>query len=366
MRLLVVNKFYHPQIGGVEQTIQRVCEGLTAMGHDVVVACSDPRPRYEEIGGVQVHRLPLSLGMEDGPNPSAWMFLHRALREGRFDLVNVHNYHSLLAAQSALLCEMRGTPCVFVPHYHGKGHTPLRQALFRVYRPWGERVLARSDLVICNSEYERSLLLSDVKGLGAKLTVIGPGIKDFPPVQVEGRGSYILFVGRLMRYKGLDHLLRAVKELSDRGRKVDLRVVGKGPDEAFLKQLAKGLGLEAQVRWLGDLDDQSLAQEYRSAGLLALLSAAEAYGLVVAEALSLGTPCLIAEKAALVEFLKEPGVIGVPNPGDHKAVADAIVRILDDEEGMRIGFSNGKVRGWTEACKEYERAFEAAIGGKGK
>ncbi|MDD1769496.1 MAG: glycosyltransferase family 4 protein [Methanomassiliicoccales archaeon] len=358
----MVTKFYHPRIGGVETTARELCENLVRMGHQCTVITQDPERSGEEtIGGVRVVRFPVDSKAFGGMNRHIGRYLKKNLGPERFDLVHIHSYHILLSAQAAYLCRKKGAPLVFSTHYHGKGHTPLRELAFRAYHPIGKRVLSWSREVIAVSEHEKGLLLKDFPKLEGRIAVIPNGVKELPPLEVERRMDTLLYVGRVMPYKGIDHAMEAIGLLKNEGFGAKLRIVGKGPAEKELRLLAHRLGISDQVTWLGDLEEADLNREYRSAGALVLLSAAEAYGLVVAEAMSCGTPAIVAKKEALVEFLNEPGCVGVDFPPKNEDVARTFRDVLEGRLATSVGPFSDKIAPWSRIAEKYQALYENVV-----
>jgi glycosyltransferase involved in cell wall biosynthesis len=362
LRILVVTKFYHPRIGGVETTVKELCENFVRRGHECTVVAMDKElSGRETINGVELIRFPLDSRLLGGLNRHVWKHLKKQLWPGRYDVIHIHSYHILLSAQTAYLCRTRGIPYVFSAHYHGKGHTPIRNVLFHAYHLFGKKILQWSKAITCVSDFERNMLLHDFQGLEGKVTVIPSGIKLFADVQMDRSRDAILYVGRLMTYKGVDKVLRGLQWLRLHGRSVNLRVIGSGPDEQELRNLAKELGVESQVAWLGEIGEDELSREYRRAGALILLSAAEAYGLVVAEALSCGTPAIVAKKEALVEFLSEPGCVGIDYPPESAKVGETIIGVLDGTLIRQVGPFSHKIASWQVIADEYLRFYERVI-----
>jgi glycosyltransferase involved in cell wall biosynthesis len=140
-----------------------------------------------------------------------------------------------------------------------------------------------------------------------------------------------------------------------------LRIAGQGPAEKELKEMAKTLGIEHNVTWLGDLDENGLNTEYRSAGALVLLSSAEAYGLVVAEAMSCGTPAIVAKKEALVEFLTEPGCVGIDFPPRTEDVARVFRDVLEGRLAAKVGPFSDKIAPWSRIAEKYQALYKDLI-----
>jgi glycosyltransferase involved in cell wall biosynthesis len=99
----------------------------------------------------------------------------------------------------------------------------------------------------------------------------------------------------------------------------------------------------------------------KRADLLVLLSNSEAYGIVVAEALALGTPCIVADSTALHEFVAEPGCFGVDYPPDSQKVARLITEVF--ESTAQVGPFSGKIRTWEAVGRAYERLYCRCVEG---
>jgi len=138
----------------------------------------------------------------------------------------------------------------------------------------------------------------------------------------------ILTTGRLIYYKGLDVLLKAM--VSVRGH---LLVAGEGPLRKTLEQQAKTLGVSARVTFLGALPADALEGYYGAADVFVLPSIArsEAFGIVQIEALACAIPVVNTALESGVPFVSPHGTTGltVP-PNDPAALAAALSRILDD------------------------------------
>lgn len=148
----------------------------------------------------------------------------------------------------------------------------------------------------------------------------------------------LLSVGRFQPKKGFDVLLRAVARLESH---VVLTLVGYGPLEGQLRALAKGLGIEGRIRWLGALDQPAVRALYRESDLFALAPRVAADGdrdglpNVVVEALSQGLP-VVATRVSAVPEIVEDGVNGrlVP-PEDPVALANALSALVEDPRARR-------------------------------
>jgi glycosyltransferase involved in cell wall biosynthesis len=335
---LVVPRFA-PFRGGVETYVASAAAALTAEGAEVTVITQSPRaaalPRHEVRDGyaVERHHLPVA-DIFDLPSPSA---ARAASRSGRFDVVWVHSYHTPLAWLAA---EQANAPVVFTPHYHGVGHTPLRQALHRAYRPAGRRLMAASRRIVVDTDAEASLVLRDFPRQVQleKISVVPPAVAD--PVRGRqphpGESNVVLTVARQEPYKRTDLLVRAVAALRDRGVTAKLVVVGDGSGMAACRSLTTRLGADDVVTFTGAVDEETLGRWWASASLYATASQQEAYGIGLAEALVAGLPVVASGIAAHREVIRRAGPAAAAGLCDVEVTdveacsqyADAIVELL--------------------------------------
>ena len=331
MRIALVTPRYAPSIGGVETHVTRVAAYLAARGHAVEVLtqahCRELASR-EEIEGVTVRRFPLPFPAQSpllAFAPGLWAYLAR--HAARYDVVHAHHYHAL-PALGAALSDCRSL--VFTPHYHGAGHTPLRSLLHIPYRRAGARVFARVHRVICNSEAEAALVRRDFPGVARRLRVIYPGVDvaairaAVPYVMTD---KVILSVGRLETYKNV-HLVIAMLRHLDNG--YVLRVVGDGPARPALQDVARRLGLERRVTFLGRVDDDATRRWLRTARAYVSMSAHEAFGLALVEALAAGAPTLTADIPAYREIARgmPDGAVALAPLGSTPAELAGALRAL--------------------------------------
>jgi len=180
--------------------------------------------------------------------------------------------------------------------------------------------------------------MRDVPALAAhqdKVAVIPYGLvpRAFPaPAAADaGRTSdtpTVLFVGRLVAYKGVDVLLRAMA-----GVPASLVVVGDGPLRGPLEALASELGVGGAVRFLGHVSDAERLEWYRRADLLALpsVSRQEAFGMVQVEAMLAGRPVISTALPTGVPWVNRDGETGlVVPPRDVEQLRAALLRLCGD------------------------------------
>jgi glycosyltransferase involved in cell wall biosynthesis len=168
-------------------------------------------------------------------------------------------------------------------------------------------------------------------------------------------------VARLVERKGLGDLIRAFA-LLERGR-FQLEIVGRGPDEALLRALARDLAVSHEVIFSGSLDRAAVAERYREADLFTLPSTAEAFGNVFAEALASGLP-IVGSAVGGIPDLVDHGSNGllVP-PNDPATLARAITYLADDPElrsemGRRNRVKAETTLEWSSVTSRYLTTYQ--------
>ncbi len=337
LRVGLVVPRYAPLRGGVETFTEQAAHRLAARGAEVTVITQHPRggPVVAADDGpsdrpvrVERHRLPLG-AVFDLPAPGA---VAAATRPDRFDVIWTHSYHTPLAW---LVAERARVPHVHTPHYHGAGHTRIRDVLHRPYRIAGRRLLAASRRVVVGSEAEASLLRRDFADHApAEKVVVVPLAVDDPLAgrerAVPAGPPIVLTVARQEPYKRTDLLVRAVADLCRRGARVRLVVVGAGGALADSRRLAQTLGVADLVTFAGLVDEADLARWWASASAYASASEKEAFGIGLGQAFRAGLPAVASDIPAHREVASRSGpstvveFVACPPAGDESATATAV------------------------------------------
>jgi len=185
----------------------------------------------------------------------------------------------------------------------------------------------------------------------------------------------LLSVARLAElYKGHDTLIRVLPLVRARCPGTRLRVAGDGPLREYLHRIAKSVGVDDAVEFLGEVADDSLPELYRTSDAFVLMSrespskgGAEGFGIVCLEAAACEKPVVAGRSGGLVDAV-EDGVTGIlVDPEDPAAVAEALIAVLSDSAlAERMGQA-GRERvlarfTWEKVIGDARRVFEEAVG----
>ena len=349
MRILQVTPRYFPNIGGVEELVQRISEMLVVNKFEVTVYSVDLNltlSRMQKVNGVIVKRFsPIFGDPLYFPEPT---FIN-AIRKERAEIIHVHNVHTILPFIVAL-CKKKKQKFLLHPHYHRFGQSPLRSSLFELYKYGLKKVLFSSiDVVIANSLYEEEILCEDFL-LHGKTILIPEGIdiKECKSVKYKpAEPKRILYVGALKGYKNVDKIVNAFAYLTKIGRK-DFRlvIVGEGPEYPVLVDLTRRLNIDEFVEWKSRLTRQQLLDEYSKASVLVHLSPLESFSRVVYEALLIGVPTVTLNFGATENLVKKGFAEGISSLGSKK-IAEAILKAVS-KNYLKITESSSLVLSWKD------------------
>jgi glycosyltransferase involved in cell wall biosynthesis len=333
MRVLQVYRDYFTSLpGGIERHVHDLAHGLAHLGsQEVVVSSGNDRPGTREDGDVTVHyerELTRINGLPITPG-----FVER-MRSG-FDIIHLHSPHP--TAELAFRVARHGAKGVLT--YHADLDRGPR--LSRLHAKLLNATLASCGRVLVSSErlIERSAVLRRLRARRPDcLAVVPLGVdtERFSPGPSEaadrlrrawGREQTVLFVGRLRRYKGLPHLIGAMRSVP-----ATLVVVGDGSQRPKVTRLGEQM-LGARFHYVAGVSEAELPDYYRAADVFVLpsTSAAETFGLAILEAMASGLPVVSTEVGTATSTTNVHGDTGlVVAPGQERPLADALRHLLED------------------------------------
>jgi rhamnosyl/mannosyltransferase len=322
-----VYKDYPPVLGGIELHVRDLAEGLARRGHDVTVLVTRPAGETTTVreSGVTVIRCRRLATVASTP---VSLVLARQLGRIRPDVTHLHIPYPI--AEAAWL--LRGTNPM-VATYHSD--VVRQKVLARAWAPLLRRVLARADLILATSpNYVRT---SPFLAGRSNIAIVPNGIDPRPFQRVSratatarfGSGPNVVFVGRLVYYKGLDVLLEAMTTLEN----ARLLIAGTGPMETDLRRRAAALAVSDRVVWLGAVPAEELPLVYAAGDVFVLPAVArsEAFGIVQLEAMASGLPIVTTELGTGTSWVTIDGETGVVvPPANAAALSRAISALLAD------------------------------------
>ena len=353
LRITQVVHDFHPVVGGIETYAYNLAKGLVDAGHYVKVytARLPGLPAYEHWKGIHIHRFravsrPFSYPFIPGLIP--------ALTRDRCDILHAHINSPMTVDFTAFSSRIARVPLVITYHADAllsdiaEKTRLLHRWLSQVY--WLSRHIAANiahHLVVTSPIYRESSLF--LQRYRTKISVIPPPVDPYylesslTPSLAKKSFDFtadtplLLFVGRLVPYKGLRVLLRAFRIVRNHIPSAQLMIVGGGPEHAALKAIVEQYDLSHAVHFLGLLPRRRLRDAYSACDVFVLpsRSRSEAFGIVLLEAMAQGKP-IVATHVGGVPYVVKDGETGflVP-PFDPLPLAHVLVQLLQDPEYQR-------------------------------
>ena len=345
---MIATETYTPLVNGPTVFTERLATGLAHRGHDVVVAAPSPNGHRfveEPSRGLTIYRV------RSIPTPypqQRCALLTRGDADGLLtdfhpDLVHIQN-HFVLGRALAQAARRRQIPAVGTNHFmpanmlpHAPGVllrlAPLRRGLSAAL--WRQFVSVYRALDAVTAPSQAAAALARAQGLGGPIHVISNGVDvmRFHPARDHfdggGRAARIVYVGRLDPDKEVEVLIRAMPHVV-RTRRVEVVLAGRGTDERSLRRLATRLGVSECVQFPGFVGDAQLPGLLQTAMLFVMPSPNELQSIATLEAMASGLPVVAADAVALPELIEDGRNGFLFPPGEARALADGIERVLAD------------------------------------
>ena len=368
LRIALLGYRSAPFSGGQGIYLKYLSRALVAAGHEVSVISGPPYPHLDE--GIPLHKLPSldlythglgsvtagqlvrdSLARREwlskltGGFVEPWTFGER-VREfllpklAEFDVV--HDNQTL--ADGVLDLQRAGIPLVTTIHHPITRDRRLALAaepkwyMRALIERWHSflamqgRVARELNHIVTVSGASRQDIVADFGVDPRRITVMHNGVDaDLfrPHPEIERKPAQIMATASAdTPTKGLQVLLRAAKTMLADWPELSLLLIGKPKPGGDTEQLVRDLGLESRVRWVSNVDHETIVALYAESTVAVVPSLYEGFGLPAVEAMACGIPLVSSDGGALPEVVGDAGVV-VP-AGDHLALANALTELLSD------------------------------------
>lgn len=355
MKILQVSPRYYSSIGGVEYTVKRLVEGMKARGHEVAVVCGNPYAKDVEIveeDGVEVLKVPTYAPGNAFHIPKNRRAVERFIGND-VDVVHTHSAHAVismlpLAFKKSLKPKWK---LVYSMHFSTPGYTFFRRVLWKLF--WKRRInsgLRYVDAIHSTSMLESNVIVEQFANAKGKVVLIPLGVdEDVFSVGWKGRESdYVLYCGRVERYKRLDLALKSVEFVRRRGCNLNFVMVGEGSRSDHFRRFSESSD------WLVCMEPKprrTYLELLSKARAVVNLSSAENFNLFLAEACAMGTPIVATPEAAA--FCPEFANVKSLKPD---VVADVIVRAVSRPEDCILPKTCAP-RPWKDVIEEFEELY---------
>lgn len=336
VRILQINKLYYPVTGGIERVVQQVAEGLKNQTDMKVLVCREKgKKTVEIINGIKVYRAGSFGILFSMPLSPSFIIQLRRLSKDR-DVLHFHMPFPL------------GDIAYILSGYKGKvvvwWHSDIvrQKKLMKIYAPIMKKFLDRVDVIVVATQghIEGSDYLSAYRD---KCVVIPYGVEKSIEKEAyrylstktsndkDNKAVNMLFVGRLVYYKGCEILIKAFSKINN----AKLTIIGSGELENKLKLEVIKLDIQDKVQFIGNVSEYELQKAYEKCDVFILPSIvkSEAFGLVQLEAMVYGKPVINTNLPSGVPYVSLDKITGITvPPNDVQALTEAMNWMVEHEE----------------------------------
>jgi glycosyltransferase involved in cell wall biosynthesis len=368
--------------------------GQVDQGNEVHVICPHipGAPFYEIMDGIIVHRFPYfypfryerlssDTGMYSALRQSLlgmlqlpgflfidWCYASIIIKRNRIDLIHSHWFvpSGLVGAAVSFIWRK---PHIITSHVldvnlFGK---------FRFFIPLLSLIAASADMITTNSSYTKKQIEALIPlPCPCKVIPMGVNLPQSLLTTVDSRRNNILFVGRLVEWKGIDTLIRSMTLVRKEIPESRLHIVGEGPLRDSLHHLVQEIGLADSIHFYGKVNDEDLSRLYDSASVFVLPSRTyqglvmEGLGVVLVEAMSRGVPVIGSNVGGIPDIITD-GQNGFLVPEQEPEVlSEKIIELLSNphfaEQFRQAGYNTVKMRfSWEMISRQFSEAYAQVL-----
>jgi glycosyltransferase involved in cell wall biosynthesis len=338
IRVLQIGKYYPPYCGGTENHLFTLVQCLKEkLDIKVLVSNTGFKTVIENCNGIEVYRLRSLGSLFSLPLILSLPFWLKKLKA---DILHFH-LPNPISVISYLIMRPKGK---IVVSYHSD---IIRQRFWGfMFTPLLIAFLKNAQIIIVSSDnlIKNSFILKRFKG---KCLVVPHGVDinqlkatqqvlfEANKIKQEHGNPLLLFVGRIVYYKGLEYLLRAMKDVEAK-----LLIIGSGPLRNKYERLARNLGVEKKVSWLGEVGNKDISPYYHACDVFVLPSSvrAESFGLVQLEAFACEKPVVSTNLPTGVPFVNLDNKTGLVVPPKNSSALTSAIKLLLASQDLRMTY----------------------------
>lgn len=359
MNILMLSERWFPSVGGGEYHIKNLTRELVKLGCEITLISrsligekgTKGKPFESNYNGkFRVHRVPPTTPFKNiiGRATYPYFAVLKSIGMNNFDLVHAESFAANLPA--LMINKMFRIPVVTTVHGTYQGlwsnlvSSQIKQHLFENIE---RMILFRNyDRVITVDKYFISVARS--RGFPLEKIVYIPNGVDYNrfdelrSIKKESGKPTFLYVGRLVKQKGLEYLIKGVGILRNKKNNFQVWIAGNGPLREKLNELSRSLNVTNYIRFLGNLSDNDITRLYCTADVFVLPSIWEGLPLALLEAWGAGLPVITTRVGGIPDVCVDRENALIVPAKDPTALAEAMLALIENETLSKKICSSGR------------------------
>lgn len=357
MNILLLSQFFSTTRGGGEYVFSIIAKKLAENGHKVwIITNRITDEHYRNIDNVNIIFIPPILEYKGGLPPSFFDNIRysinavitgvKIIKNEKIDIIHSNNFAPALAG--SILSYFTSKPHITTVHdvfsLCGKNYWKMWGAQSNVSKlnvllaPFFEKLMIklRHSCIHTVSEATKEDLIQF--GATKPIHVIHNSVEMIPKQKIDVDPFQFVYVGRLVFYKNLEVLIKAVSIAKKSEPGIKLVIVGGGPHKNNLEGFTKKLELESNIEFRGYVSVEEKTKLIASSNALVFPSLCEGFGLVILEAFSQYRPVLVSNVRPMSDIVSHEKNGYVLDPHDEKVWAEHLLRIIKNpQDALEMG-----------------------------
>ncbi|MFC1648861.1 glycosyltransferase family 4 protein [Nanoarchaeota archaeon] len=372
MKILIITEYFPSSAevdvrGGVEARAFYIAKELAKKHKVSIITSREPGQKEEaRFAGIKVYRVGKERTYtQSGSFTARLNFMFSAMKKGKELKVDIVDGYSFLCYPAAIkIADYHGIPAVATYHdvwvgewINNIGITGIAGELLERYTLW-----KNWDHFIAVSNFtKKNLVKVGIPYNDITVVYNGVDLAGFKKLRAKKQDK-ICYVGRLVDYKQVDTLIRALKLT----KKVKLEIIGTGPERPELERLVRELRLQDRVEFRGFVDKhEDVIKALKSAKLFSLPSLVEGFGMVTIEGAATGTPYVNSRIPPTVEITHNGQGGLLFKPGSYKDLAENLNKLLSSkrlyEKKQKEAIELAESYDWRKLAKQVEEVYKKVI-----
>ncbi|MDQ7797855.1 MAG: glycosyltransferase family 4 protein [Candidatus Edwardsbacteria bacterium] len=369
MKILIVTADFVPGLGGIASFNQGIAESMALAGHQMFVLAPNLPNASDKGLPYRVIRYKRTMRFANLWPSLITLYLSLTIK---YDIVLYGHAASTLSAGGIIARKLNLNRLIVLTHGNDLDYVISN----KIDKYFLDKMLRTSDLILANSSFTKDKVLKKYHDMSKKVKILNPGVwpnKIYKTIGitrvVKNSKIVILTVGRLVPKKGLDDLIVAFATVIKKHPKITLKIVGQGPERVNLESLARQLGVNNSIIFVGEKPVNEIYDEMMQCDLFVLPSKIvngdiETFGIVYLEAGACGKAVIGTRQGGVPDAIAG-GVSGIlVAAGNITQLINAMLKLIENE-GMRSKMGiDGKKRveemfAWPKIAKMLEEHLKS-------